>query len=97
MKKRIVIQQNDIEMGEPILMVLRGQDSGGNLTVVNSSVYEHPGIWGIVLADCVQHIVNAYAGQGLSGQAVREDVLHYLMAELERPTDKAVMVEVEDA
>lgn len=96
MKKRIVIQRDDIEMGTPILMVLRSKDREGNLTVVDSNAYPHPGTWGIVLADCVQHIVNSYVGQGLSGQAVRDDVLHYLMAELEKPTDKAVMVEVEE-
>lgn len=98
MKTRIVIHKDDIEMGEPILMVLRHEERDGNLTVIDPSSYEHPGAWGVVLADCVQHIVNAYTAQGYSSSSVRDAVLHFFNAELRNPTDKAQAVEVsEDA
>jgi len=65
----------------------------GNLTVVDPSAYENPAMWGIVLADCVQHIVNAYTSQGMSPAECRAAILEIFEAEIARPTSKVQSVQ----
>jgi hypothetical protein len=61
----------------------------GLVVMVDINEFDSPGIWGIVLADVVQHLVNAYTKEGMSGQAARAEIITYLQMELNAPTDKA--------
>ena len=58
--------------------------------MMNLDEFETPGIWGIVVADVVKHLVNAYTGRGFAPQAVHAEIVHFLMVELENPSDKAL-------
>ena len=64
----------------------------GLMTVVDSTAYENPAMWGIVLADCVQHIVNAYVAQGIAPMECKAAILELFEAEIARPTSKAKTV-----
>lgn len=67
----------------------------GLVVMVDNNEFETPGIWGIVVADIVQHIANAYAADGMAGPAARSEIIHYLLAELEKPTAKANRVDAQ--
>jgi hypothetical protein len=67
----------------------------GLVVMVDNNQFETPGIWGIVVADIIQHIVNAYTADGMAGPAVRTELIHYLLSELEKPTAKAHRVDAE--
>lgn len=78
---------------KPCLVLFNGPD--GLVCMLNNNEFDTPGIWGIVLADVVQHLVNAYTRDGMSGPAVRQDIVTLLMTELEKPTAKAQRVEAD--
>lgn len=61
----------------------------GLVVMLDNNEFETPAIWGIVLADIVQHLVNAYIKDGMSGRDVRADIIEMLQAELSTPTSKA--------
>ncbi len=61
----------------------------GLVVMLDNNEFDTPGIWGIVLADIVQHLVNAYVKDGMSGREVRADIVQMLTAELNAPTAKA--------
>jgi hypothetical protein len=86
--------QPEVERIHPCLVLFNNPEQG-LVCMVNNDEFETPGIWGIVLADVVQHIVNAYVKDGMSGQAVRSDIINYLMTELDTPTAKAQRVDAE--
>ena len=79
---------------QPCLVLFNDPDAG-LVCMLNNNEFETPGIWGIVLADLVQHVVNAYQKDGMSGPAVRRDIIEFLLAELDAPTAKAVSVDPE--
>ena len=79
---------------QPCLVAYNNPEEG-LVVMVDNNQFETPGIWGIVVADIIQHIVNAYAADGMAGPAVRTELLHYLLAELEKPTAKAHRVDAE--
>ena len=72
----------------PFLVAFNNPEQG-LVVMVDNNEFDSPGIWGIVLADIVQHLVNAYVRDGMSGQAAREEIVTYLQLELGAPTDKA--------
>jgi hypothetical protein len=61
----------------------------GLVVMLDNNEFDTPAIWGIVLADIVQHLVNAYVKDGMSAREVRADIIQMLMAELNTPTAKA--------
>lgn len=61
----------------------------GLVVMLDNNEFDTPAIWGIVLADIVQHLVNAYVKDGMSAREVRADIVHMLNAELSTPTAKA--------
>jgi hypothetical protein len=79
---------------QPCLVAYNNPEEG-LVVMVDNNQFETPGIWGIVVADIIQHIVNAYAADGMSGPAARTEILHYLLSELEKPTAKAHRVDAE--
>ena len=79
---------------QPCLVAYNNPEEG-LVVMVNNNEFETPGIWGIVVADIVQHIANAYASDGMAGPAARSEIIHYLLAELEKPTAKASRVDAE--
>ena len=79
---------------KPFLLAFNNPEQG-LVVMVNNNEFDSPGIWGIVLADIVQHLVNAYTTDGMSGQAAREEIVTYLQMELNAPTDKAHRVDGE--
>ena len=89
------MKRSVLEEGRPFL-VMRRHDEGHVSNAINVDEFEHPGVWGVVLADCVQHLVNAYVSQGMDAPSVRTAILSALMDELEEPTEKAHRVELED-
>lgn len=51
---------------------------------------QDPAVWGIILSDLLQHVVNAYEQmEGLDREATRERICAVLRAELESPTGEA--------
>ena len=72
----------------PFLVAFNNPEQG-LVVMVDNNEFDSPGIWGIVLADIVQHLVNAYTKDGMSGQAARAEIITYLQMELNAPTDKA--------
>ena len=81
----------NVEELNPFMVVSRHEE-GGVVVMLNLREFDNPGQWGIVVADLVQHIVNAYASEGMHPSMCRQELLHYLMSELQAPTDKAEMV-----
>ena len=79
---------------QPFLVAYNNPEEG-LVVMVNNNEFETPGIWGIVIADIVQHVSNAYAADGMAGTAARSEIIHYLMAELQKPTSKANRVDAE--
>lgn len=67
----------------------------GLVVMVDNNEFDTPGIWGIVLADIVQHIVNAYVKDGMSGRETRQEILSMFMAEVQKPTARAERVDTE--
>ena len=67
----------------------------GLVVMVDNNAFDAPGLWGIVVADIVQHIINAYVKDGMAASAVRSEVIHFLLAELQKPTAKAQRVDAE--
>jgi hypothetical protein len=78
----------------PCLVVYNNPEQG-LVVMVNQNEFEAPGIWGIVLADVIQHLTNAYTKDGMAGAEVRSSILELLIAELTEPTDKAQRLEGE--
>jgi len=88
MSDKTVVTQEEFDQGTPILMVLQRSESEGLLTAMDISAFEDPGAWGIVIADLVQHVANAYAQEGMHGGAVHEMVRGIVLKELNAPTEK---------
>jgi hypothetical protein len=89
------MQRSEFEAGEAILIMRRHAD-GSISNAIAVETFEEPGVWGIVLADCVQHLVNAYTSLGYEPQSVRSHIIGTLRSEIEKPTDKAYRMELED-
>lgn len=88
MSDKTTVTQEEFDQGTPILMVLRRPNSEGLLTAMDISAFEDPGAWGIVIADLVQHVANAYAQDGMHGGAAHEMVRNIVLRELNAPTEK---------
>ena len=72
----------------PVQLCQLDEDTGGIVVALDNRAFSAPGVWGIVLADLVQHIANAYAQDGMVGSAVLREVREVVLRELNRPTDK---------
>ena len=70
-------------------LVVYNDPEGGLVVMVDTGALATPGIWGIAVADIVQHITNAHVTQGMAYAAVREDIIYYLLAELNQPSARA--------
>ena len=70
-------------------LVAYNHPENGLVVMLDNNEFETPAIWGIVLADVVQHLVNAYVKDGMSAREVRADIVQMLFAELDAPTSKA--------
>jgi hypothetical protein len=90
------ISKEEFEVLDPIL-VLQQDDKGRVIVALNVAAFEHPGAWGIVIADLVQHVANAYAQEGLAAAPVMSEIRRIVLAELDAPTDKAQSVRWEEA
>lgn len=63
-------------------------DEGAYVSVA-TGVYEEPGVWGIVLADLVRHVANAYEqAEGLDRAEVIQQIMALFAAEWDAPTDE---------
>jgi hypothetical protein len=89
------MKRSDLQEGRPFL-IMRRHAEGHVSNAIDVEEFDHPGVWGVVLADCVQHLVNAYVSQGMDSITVRQAILSSLAAELDEPTEKAHRVELED-
>jgi hypothetical protein len=74
----------------PVLLCQLDEDTGGIVVALDNHAFSTPGVWGIVIADLVQHIANAYAQDGMAAAPVMAQIRSVVLAELESPTDKAV-------
>ncbi len=90
------ISKEEFEVLDPIL-VLQQDDKGRVIVALNVAAFAHPGAWGIVIADLVQHVANAYAQEGLAAAPVMAEIRRIVLAELDAPTDKAQSVRWEEA
>jgi hypothetical protein len=75
----------------PFLALCKHPD-GTMLCMAATDEFPEPGVWGVILGDVVQHLVNAYEDSGKNREQVREILLRVLDAELAHPSDKAVRV-----
>ena len=58
---------------------------------IRVGVWPDPGAWGVMLADLVGHIANAYVQEGSSDAGVvTARILEMFNAEVERPTDTPI-------
>lgn len=74
---------------EPYLVLWLTED-GKAACALDLDTFSQPGVWGVVLADAVEHVVNAYAQQGADPEVVRREVLEFFRKEVENPTDTVV-------
>ena len=78
----------------PCLVAYNNPDEG-LVVMLDNNEFETPGIWGIVLADVLQHLVNAYIKDGMSPRETREEILSMFLAEVQRPTSRAESADAE--
>lgn len=88
MSEKRTITPEEFDAMRPILVIKKDGDDPGLVVALDNGAFERPGAWGIVIADLVQHVANAYQQDGYSGRAILEEVRRIVLAELERPTDK---------
>lgn len=74
----------------PILALYRGPNEG-LVCALNLSAFNEPGVWGIALADVVQHLAKAYGQRGMDPAIIRSEIVRVLDAELSRPTDEVYL------
>ena len=75
---------------EPFLLLFNTDD--GLVCMMNHHEFATPAHWGIVIADMIKHLVNAYTHDGLSHRHVEEEIKTMLFTELNHPTAKATLV-----
>jgi hypothetical protein len=78
----------------PCLVVYNNPEQG-LVVMLDNNEFDTPAIWGIVVADIVQHLVNAYVKDGMSAWETRQEILSMFMAEVQKPTAKAKRVDAE--
>jgi hypothetical protein len=78
----------------PFLVAYNNPDAG-LVVMLDNNEFETPGIWGLVLADVLQHLVNAYIKDGMSPRETREEILSMFLAEVQRPTSQAESADAE--
>ncbi len=74
-----------LEDGDFLFLAV-GQPDGRVVVAVNPA-YTDPGEFGVLLADMVRHLTNAYIKEGYDPRSVRNSILSALGAELDWPTD----------
>lgn len=74
-------------------LVVYDNPEGGLIVMVDARALPTPAIWGIAVADIVQHITNAHVTTGMAYKAVRDDIIHFLLAELHQPSPRADSVD----
>jgi len=77
-------------------LVVYDNPEGGLIVMVSAGAFATPSIWGIAVADIVQHITNAHVTQGMTYEAVRGDIIHFLLAELHQPSPRADAMDPDD-
>jgi hypothetical protein len=87
MSDKHIVTQQEFDQGKPIMVVL-SREEGGLLIAMDISAFGDPAAWGIVIADLVQHVANAYAQEGLHGPSVQASVREIVLRELDAPTEK---------
>lgn len=88
MSDKSTVTQEEFNQGTPILMVLRRAESEGLLTAMDTTAFDNPGAWGVIIADLVQHVANAYAQDGMHAGTVHDLVRGVVLKELDAPTEK---------
>ena len=74
------------EPKKPYLMLWL-DDDGKACCMLDVETFSEPGIWGVVLADVVEHVSNAYSQRGMDRDAVRDAVIQLFTMEVDQPTD----------
>ncbi len=59
---------------------------GDTAVGVDIAAFERPGAWGILLADVLRQLVNAYAAEGEDPETAHAEILAFFNAEVESPT-----------
>ena len=87
-------QDREVIQIHPCLVAYNNPEKG-LVVMLNNNEFETPGIWGIVLADVLQHLVNAYVKDGMAARETREEILSMFLTEAKRPTARAERMEPE--
>jgi hypothetical protein len=74
------------EPKKPYLMLWLDEEGKG-CCMLDVETFSEPGIWGVVLADVVEHVSNAYSQRGMDRDAVRDAVIQLFTMEVDQPTD----------
>jgi hypothetical protein len=80
------IQEDD----ELVLLVTRDGDCATSLV---RPVYGHPAAFGVLIADLIEHVADAYVHAGFDPSAVRAELLNSLGESLEFPMSRPVAVQ----
>jgi hypothetical protein len=65
-------------------------DTGDVIVLVNREAYPEPEAWALLIADLVQHVVNAYDPPGVERARLHSRIRAIVVAEWARPTAPVV-------
>jgi len=77
--------------GRPVLICCT-MDDGNMQVLVENGTYSEPGAWGVVLADVIHHVANAYGQDGLDRDKVYAEIRNILVQEITKPTSEVVFL-----
>jgi hypothetical protein len=81
--------------GRPVLIVSEMED--GNVEVrIDKSPYPDPGVWGVIIADLVEHVANAYAHDGFDRKQALAEIRTIVLKEMVNPTDTIIDLGIEE-
>ena len=78
--------------GRPVLIACQREDDSIEVTLDVTS-YGEPGVWGILIADLVEHVASAYEQNGWNREQVLSAVRTLVLKEMAHPTDKIISKE----
>jgi|ETNvirenome_6_85_1030632.scaffolds.fasta_scaffold00900_22 hypothetical protein len=96
MREGVTDRQAILDMmgDESSLLFLAVEEPDGRVLVAVQPSYDDPAGFGLLVADLVGHVANAYASRGFDPVRVRASLLETLGKELDFPTDTPMAIKV---
>jgi len=80
-----------LDSSEELLLLAAASEDG--VAVIVRPIYPHPAAFGLLLADLVEHVANAYTREGFDPTSVRNEILNALGGALDFPTGCPVSIQ----